>query len=139
MLGRASEEIVVIEIEVDNLAVAVYSDAGNVVSDVSIPIDSKSIRIHDHVSAVALRRLNGLDRLHLLDASRIGSERSSFVAVPKSHHQFHEQVAIDLVPLLDRVVCQFGRGRAEVDVHDLAELLAPIFGERPLIDEPGRR
>ena len=46
-------------------------------------------------------------------------------------------MAIDLVPLLDRLVRQLGRGRAEVDVHDLAELLPPIFGERLLRIEAG--
>src|SRR5262249_2806489 len=32
-----------------------------------------------------------------------------------------------------------GRGRAEVYVHDLVQLLAPIFGERLLGIEPWRR
>ena len=59
VLGRAAEKIIVVEVEVDDLAVAVDRDAGDVVAEIAVPIDAGAIRIVDHVAAISYRRLGG--------------------------------------------------------------------------------
>jgi len=128
--------MIVVEIEVDDLSIAVDCNAGNVVSDIPIPVDAKLVRIGDHVAAVALRRLGGL---HLLHAPRIGTKRTSFVAVPEPDDQLHEQMAVDLMSLLDRLVRQFGCGCGEVDGDDVTQLHRPKFSKWFLLVESWRR
>ena len=42
VLGRASEKIVVVEIEIDDLAVAIDRDARDVVAKIAVPIHAQS-------------------------------------------------------------------------------------------------
>src|SRR5262249_2247261 len=105
VLGRASEQVVVIEIEVDDFAVAVDCDAGDVVPKIAIPVDARygRVRVLNHVAAIALRWLNGPVRLNWFDlcgAQRIRSERTAFIAVPEAGDQLHQKMAINPVSLL---------------------------------------
>ena len=139
MFGGASEEFVVVEIEVDDLAVAVHRDAGNVVPDVTIPIDAGAIRIVDHVAAIACGWRRRRRRLDLLDTPGIGAERPALVAVPEANHQLHQQIAVDQMTFPGPLLRKFGRRTAEIDIDDFVERLVPIELDRLLVLEARRR
>jgi hypothetical protein len=115
MLGGTAEEVVVVEIEIDDVAVAVDRDAGNVVAEIAIPVDAKPARIGHHLAAVACRRVRHLLPIDLARPQRIGAERAALVAVPEPDDQLHQEIKIDPVALLDRVMAELGGILGDVD------------------------
>src|SRR5262249_27934785 len=134
MFGGASEKIIVIEFEIDNLAALVDGETRNVMSDVSIPIDPKWI-VGFLVAAIPEHHGVRIDVGFLLVRSpRIEADRSLFVAIPKALDERHQQATINSVPLL-----LFGSNSGWFHLHDIAQLFFPKLGKRFLCGESRRR
>src|SRR5262249_53614232 len=132
MLGGGSEKVIVVEFEVDDFTVAVDGHASDVVSEVPVPADTRSLRIGNHVALVA--PISFL----LPFSSRIIAERTELVAVPEAMNQFHKQMTIDAMALLDGLVGKLRRVLGQVDLDNVTELLLPVGRERPLVLEARR-
>src|SRR6516164_9712820 len=89
VLRGAPEKVVVVEIEIDDVAVAVDRDARDVVAEIAIPAHAQSTWIRDHVAAIALRLFRELRPINLPLPQRIGSERAALVAIPEPDNQLH--------------------------------------------------
>ncbi len=141
MLSGTAEEVVVVEIEIDDVAVAVDRDAGNVVAEIAIPVDAKPARIGHHLAAVACRRVRHLLAIDLARPQRIGAERAALVAVPEPDDQLHQEIAIDPVALLDRIMAELGGilGDVDADVDEVAQLPVPVVDQGLLGVESRRR
>ena len=72
---------------------------------------------------------------HLLEAPGILSQRSALVAVPEAVNQFHQQMAVDAMALLDRLVRNFRSILTEIDADDVAQLFVPVLFDRILLGE----
>src|ERR1700730_2665596 len=131
VLRGASEKVVVVEIEIDDLTVALHRDARDVVAEIAIPVHAQSAWIRDHVAAIALRLFRQLRPIDLPLPQRIESERPALVAVPEPDDQLHQQVTEDLVPVLHRGVVEFWRisPEAGADFDEIAELSVPVIDE----------
>src|ERR1700674_2667361 len=112
MFGGTAKEIVVIEIEVDDLAVSIDRETSDIVAKVAIPIDAKLIRVFNHVAAEAMGRIT---RLPLGESSWIVSERSALIPVPEAVNQLHEKETVNLVAFPYGLDCQFRCRLFEVD------------------------
>jgi len=141
MLGGATEKVVVVEIEINNLAVAVHRDARDVVAEIAIPIHTQPTGIGHHVAAIALWPFRQLGPINLRLPQRISSKRAAFVAVPEPDDQLHQQVAEDPVPVPHRGVAELRRVSPETGgyIDEITELPVPVLDEGYLGVEPGRR
>jgi hypothetical protein len=139
VLGAAAEKLVVVEVEIDDFAVTVDREAGDVMADIAVPALPRAPRIVDRVAAIAVGRRQGLRGFKLLDTQRIGAERSAFVAVPEPDDQLHQQIAVDAMALPDRLLRELRCRLPRIDVNHLTQRLLPELPERLLVGETRRR
>src|ERR1700730_5332429 len=125
MLGRTSKEVVVIEFEVDDLALPVDGQARDVVPEISIPVYAQRIR-HRRIEHVA--SISAGDQLLLFSAG-IFAQRPPLVAVPEAADQLHQQEAVDAMPLPAdfRIEVLGYLAGSPVDVDHVADRAIPIF------------
>ncbi len=128
VLRRTPEKGVVVEIEIDDVSVAVHRDARDVVPDIAVPIRTVAVGIGIHVADVASWAVIGRLRPRQLPpvALRVDPDRAVLVAVPEPPDQLHQQIAVDAMALLGGSVLQFLCIDVVVDVHDRTERLVPI-------------
>src|SRR5215472_16024148 len=128
MFGRASEEVVMVEVEIDYLTFAVNRKAGNVVTQIAIPADPLRVVAVVHVPPVAV--LSGVRCLaweFLFFAVRVYSNRTVIVTVPETNDECHQQQGVNSMAFLDGIFAQF---RRQVHMLQGGDVFLPILSER---------